>query len=80
MTTSLIRESIGSPRRDLERVLAIVGGDDRIAVARQRPLGDAADHRLVLDQQHGAAAPQLVLLGLPTCAAWPRGLLAVTGR
>ena len=47
-----------------ERVLAIVGGDHRIAVTGQGALGDAADHRLVLDQQHRAAAPQLVLLGL----------------
>ena len=50
--------------KEFERVFAIVGGDHLVAVAGERPLGDASDRRLVLDEQHGAAAPQFVLLGL----------------
>ena len=63
ITTSLINRSSGSPlRENLQRIFAIVGGDDGIAVPGERTLGDAPDHRLVLDQEHGAGAPQLVLL------------------
>ena len=65
MTTSLISEDdLLSAGEHLQRLLAIVGGDHGIAVAGQRALGDVADHRLVLDQQHRAAAPQLIFLRL----------------
>ena len=49
---------------DLQRFLAIVGGQHLVAVPGQRPLGDGADHRLVLDQQHGPGAPSSLSCGL----------------
>ena len=61
ITTSLISKcDLLAAVDDLQRFLAIVGGQHLIAVPGQRALGDGADHRLVLDQQDGAGAPQLV--------------------
>ena len=60
---------------DLKRILAIVGGDHRIAMPGERPFGDAPDHRLILDQQDRAAAPQFVLLGFLELCASARRLL-----
>ena len=51
---------------DLQRFLAIVGGQHLIAMPGQRALGDGADHRLVLDQQDRAGAPQLVFAVRPS--------------
>ena len=49
-------DEVGLPRRGLEQaVLAGLGLDDAIALARQRGAEEAADRRLVLDDQHDRA-------------------------
>jgi len=54
--------------KDLECILAIVRSHDLVAMPRQSALCDAADSRLVLDQEYRSASPQLVLLGLSGAA------------
>jgi hypothetical protein len=59
MTTSVMRRSIDLAAPTISSASSPVGGGQhRIALAGQRPLGDGADHRLVLDQQDGAGAPR----------------------
>ena len=43
---------------EFERFLAVGGGQYLIALAGERAFGDGTDHRLVLDQQDGAGAPE----------------------
>jgi hypothetical protein len=79
ITTSEISRST-LPDRSSSRIrarLAIFGGQHGIALPRQRPLGDGADHVLVLDQQDGAGAPQLAGFSL---AAGLGGALAGRAR
>ena len=81
MTTSLTSRSTVSPRaEDLQRFLAIAGGQHLVTVAGKRPLCDGPDHRLVLDQQDRAGPPHSFSCGLPRVSGWPWPPTSWAGR